>query len=114
MEAMSMDKPRDDLPLVVTENGVPLKDQAEGLRRFKEACRPQYNERYARPVTMALGDLHKLVMALGTADDHLMWLDYFSGLALPTSIGGVRRDVHAARQLGLELLERSANSGEVK
>lgn len=24
--------------LVVTQNGVPLKDQAEGIRRFKEAC----------------------------------------------------------------------------
>jgi len=33
-----MDKPRDDIPLVVTRGGVPFKDQAEGLRQFKEAC----------------------------------------------------------------------------
>jgi hypothetical protein len=36
-------KPRDDLPLVVTKNGVPFKDQDEGIRQFKEAC-------LARPV----------------------------------------------------------------
>ena len=34
-----MDKPRDDLPLVVTKGGVPFKDQSEGLRQFKEACK---------------------------------------------------------------------------
>jgi hypothetical protein len=33
-----MDKPRDDIPLVVTRNGVPFEDQAEGLRQFKAAC----------------------------------------------------------------------------
>jgi hypothetical protein len=33
-----VNKPRDDLPLAVTEGGVPVADQADGLRRFKEAC----------------------------------------------------------------------------
>ena len=33
-----MNKPRDDIPLVVTRGGVPFEDQAEGLRLFKEAC----------------------------------------------------------------------------
>jgi hypothetical protein len=103
-----MNKVRDDLPLVVTENGVPFKDQAEGLAKFKAAClaeRPQYNERYSRPIQIKLGDLHRLAMSLGAAEDHLMWLEYLSGLTLPTSTTGVRRDVHFARDLVLRLLD---------
>jgi len=98
-------KPESDL--VVTRDGVPFKDQAEGLRLFKEAClgRPQYNERYSRPIQIKLGDLHRIAMSLGAAEDHLMWLEYLSGLALPTSTTGVRRDVHFARDLVLRLLD---------
>jgi hypothetical protein len=38
MEDQSMDKPKELPDLVVTRDGVPFKDQAEGVRQFKAAC----------------------------------------------------------------------------
>jgi len=74
-----MDKPRDDFPLVVTRNGVPFKDQAEGLRQFKEACLASKGDepapdtspagRYARVRNIAVTDEWK--RGFNAAWDHL-------------------------------------------
>ena len=35
----------------------------------------QYNQRYSRKVTVMLGDIDRIQLALGSADDYLRWLD---------------------------------------
>lgn len=77
-----MDKPWDDL--LVTRNGVPFEDQAEGLRQFKAACLASKGDepapdmspagRYANSRNIAVTDEWKL--GFNAAWDHMHGLHW--------------------------------------
>ena len=70
-------------------------------RKATERKVPVYNERYSRSVTMQVGDLERMYMALAVADDYLMWLAMRQ--ELPGSGHGMREQLHDAREFALAL-----------
>lgn len=65
-----------------------------------------YNERYSRTVPVRLGDLEQMLMALGVADDYLMWLVELRDVR-KGAYNSVRGAVADARAVALELYGES-------
>lgn len=70
--------------------------EAPHCSRNKSMSR-SYNERYAEPVTLPVGDLLQLYLALAVADDYLMWLTELQGVKIG-SYNTVRATVSEERR----------------
>ena len=57
----------------------------------------QYNPRYSQPVTVMLGDIDRIQLALGAASDYLLWLELKG--RRHGAIDNVRHLVNEAREL---------------